>query len=117
MNQKVLKQWIAELKIWAKKSTLYHLRFPLRMESVIGDLVSPEGVLCLLHSKETGTKWTPEPEEKGQLRSSLWYFDETLGTPKKVLEWAGLTSGLMCNIRRINDEQGFEGVIKHLESL
>jgi hypothetical protein len=117
MNDKILKLWIKELKAFAKEPQTRHLQFPMRMESVIGDLLSPEGILCNLHSKETGTKWFPEPSEKGQLRGYLTYCDSQLVAPEEVLEWIGISDGGMSAVRRQYSEGKMDGLLKYLESL
>jgi hypothetical protein len=84
MKKDIVKKWIAELKKFTKQDECLHLRFPMRMESAKGDLYSPEGLLCELHSVETGgkTKWQPEkPEKKGQLRGYMTYLGEAHFSP------------------------------------
>lgn len=67
------------------------------------------GVLCDLHSKATGTRWS--------VGDSDWYFDENAILPKEVAEWAGLgheranpevkygSAGGPWNLAALNDRQ------------
>lgn len=45
------------------------------------------GVLCDLHSKETGTKWVLYPDE----RNIHLYLNSRYGLPLEVVQWSGLT--------------------------
>ena len=60
------------------------------------------GVLCDLHSKETGNQWSEEDD----------YLEEDTSLPPEVIEWAGLDSDLPhirsldTNLATINDGDG-----------
>ena len=114
MNKKIVKDWITELKAFAKLSSSRHLRFPMFMESTIGDLLSPEGILCNLHMKAGLGKWLPEEGEGKKLRGCIFYDNSIHVAPDSVLKWVGISASVMCQVRSVNGDSGFEGVIKLL---
>lgn len=118
MNVKLIKEWISELKKYAQEAeSCRHLRFPMFMESVVGDMFSPEGVLCVMHAKAGLGKWLPTEGEDKKLRGNTYYDGSAHVAPESVLKWVGLAGAIMSEMRRANGEQGFEGAIKYLEGL
>lgn len=111
---KIIKKWLDKLKEFAKEPSYKQIRFPMKVDSMKGILYSPEGLLCELHSVDTKTKWTPEPED-GKLASYLFYFEKSLSCPDQVLNWAGISAAEMSKIRMKNSDGGFDAVIKYLE--
>lgn len=112
MNKKIIKDWIAELEAFSKLSSSRHLRFPMFMESTIGDLLSPEGILCNMHMKAGLGKWLPEKAEGKILRGPVFYDNQIHSAPESVLKWVGISASTMCHIHRENADGGFEAVIK-----
>lgn len=118
MNAKLVKEWISELKKYAKEAeSCRHLRFPMFMESVMGDMLSPEGVLCNMHAKAGLGKWLPTEGEDKKLRGCTFYDGSSMVAPESVLKWIGLSGATTSEVRRANGEHGFEGAIKYLEAL
>lgn len=118
MDKKIVTEWISALKKYAKEAEpCVHLRFPMFMESVKGDMLSPEGVLCTMHMKAGLGKWLPEHGEEKKLRGYTSYDGSQMVAPASVLKWIGLSAATMSEMRRANGEEGFAGAIKYLEGL
>lgn len=118
VKKEVLSLWIKSVQSFTEEPSYLQLRFPMRIESAKGDMWSPEGLLCDIHSKETVTEWLPkEPARKGRMREYINYFGSSLTCPQEVLDWAGMTQSQMANVRRVNSEKGFEGVVEYLKTL
>lgn len=71
MNKKIKRLWVKALKSGEYTQTRHALRKD--------DSFCCLGVLCDLHSKETGEKW-----------QDIKYLYEDAGLPSEVIEWAGL---------------------------
>lgn len=83
MNPEIKSKWVAALRGGEYRQGVASLRH----QGTKGDEFCCLGVLCDLHSKETGGKWSDEPTCAGEFR----YGTETLLLPKPVIDWAGLT--------------------------
>ncbi len=75
MNQIIKKRWVKALKSGEYTQTRGYLK---RIEDTTS--FCPLGVLCDLHAKETGNKWT---EDK-------YYLGCKYSLPHEVVVWAGL---------------------------
>ena len=75
MNPRVKKLWLEALRSGAYTQGRHQLRS--------GNSYCCLGVLCDLHSKETGTSWEGER-----------YIEELNGTPRTVADWAGLSDAV-----------------------
>ena len=84
MNPKVKDKWVAALRSGDYIQGHYRLRTYTSNEDTYCCL----GVLCDLHSKETGHKW----EET--CHTHLSYYDSYNILPDNVVEWAGLHSNV-----------------------
>lgn len=80
MNPDVKEKWLKALESGDYKHVAHRLR--------CGDMFCAIGVLCDLHSKETGKEW---------FKDAL-YLNEIIVAPKDVLEWAGITASQQSNI-------------------
>lgn len=74
MNPEIKQRWIAALKSGDYNQAFYKLR--------AGDNFCCLGVLCDLHSKETGNEWIQD--------SDSYYMGQRVSLPEKVMAWAGL---------------------------
>lgn len=105
MNERIKKLWINALKSGKYKQTRHQLRR--------GDEFCCLGVLCDLHSKETGDKW--------DLKSQPKYGSESEALPQNVINWADLSSinpdfGPMQTLAEANDgDATFEEIAQIIE--
>lgn len=92
MNRKVIEEWIAALESGEYAQGTHELR-PTK------DTYCCLGVLCDLHAKSQGGKWTePIVDEEDGSRTSYEYGGREDYLPKVVQEWAGI------------DDAGFDGL-------
>jgi hypothetical protein len=118
MNEKIVKQWIDKLKKFAKQPSYLHLRFPMFMEGMGGNMYSPEGILCEMHASEGLGKWSPEIDPKDKkMRGYTSYDGSQMVAPESVLKWIGITAATMSEMRRANGENGIDGAISFVEQL
>lgn len=79
MNPEIKAKWVAALRSGEYKQGTNRLK--------MADRFCCLGVLCDLHSKETGQQWVDMPGAQG-----AWYYRQC-GLPAfTVVEWAGLDS-------------------------
>ena len=83
MKEEIKKRWVEALR----SGDYNQGKNALRAETITGvDRFCCLGILCDLHSKDTGIKW----EETKEFTGNKPYIDETGKLPNDVMLWAGL---------------------------
>lgn len=104
MNPEVKKQWLEALRSGEYKQGKEYLRN--------GDQYCCLGVLCDLHSKETGTPWSEVLDHDEQ---NVFRYESSASIPQsKVIEWSGFDpnnvkikyKNMSYNIMFLNDSRG-----------
>ncbi len=99
MNENIKERWVAALRSDEYVQTDGYLRLTFSDDEV---KFCPLGVLCDLHSKETGTSWDDDR-----------YHNEYMHLPNAVVDWAGLKKrnpeipSKQRSISHLNDKYGY----------
>jgi hypothetical protein len=117
MKEAIIKTWATEVRKFAKDNPSFlHLRFPMKMQTTQGDAYSPFGILCKLHSKETGKEWTSAEvaEDSKKLKSNLTYLGAYNTPPVEVQKWLDVPESFWSCLFGLDD---FEAVANRIEAL
>ena len=101
MNPEVKQRWLAALRSGFYQQGKHSLSK--------GGAFCCLGVLCDLHSKETGTQWLAREGDN-------MYFDDTSYVPEHIFSWAGIASNNPLDLATLNDDgASFEAIANKIE--